>query len=152
MSYATARAQIVTIVAGTTPVRTTKGLGAKFVHEATASKERLPSGRGFWIDADDVVVKDTLTRFSRSHYVVTMRVIVRYPVLGDSQVLDEVLVEDANAIGLRLANPTTWARTTSTIDGVDGGAGPALIPAKREAIDGGGTLLIFEFSLEYLLT
>lgn len=118
MSYESARARVVAIVEAVTPTSKTLGLGARFEEAPDASEENPPQARQFTLFGVNDRVAQPLNGTRRR--LVTLRLVVHYPLATDRKALDLVLRSDHKDIGDALLSPANWQQSTSTIVSIVG--------------------------------
>lgn len=158
MSYAVARARLITIIEGASPSSKERGLGDKFKHDpAGGGDQPVSAQRRFWIEAGPA------RRWGPAQTVANVisydvAVVVEYQAhLPNRAALDVLIAGDYEAITAALANQALWARndpeTPSTIRciGADSLSPPdaPLFPRTVDVVEGGRRLRI-SFPLEVL--
>lgn len=137
MTYASARAQIISIVAGITP--TDGRIQGKFVHAAEGRAGVQRTSRSFWLETNvdgDGVVDGPYTPWlsGQPRFRVPLTLTVTYRDLTDRAVLDEVLAADFKDLAVALLAPGGWDSTNSGIHSLTNG--PTYMPTRRVYAEG----------------
>ena len=146
MSFALARAQIVSILEATSLSYAHEDLPATLQHVSESSEADAPAPRGFWLEASARGIDNPLGALSRAHTVADLSVVVFYADIIERGVLDVAIAQDYDDIARTLADPAQWNRPTSTIVALDSAG--ALLPRQRRPLSG-GVLSVLTFPLEY---
>jgi hypothetical protein len=139
VSYATARAQLVSTIEAITPTDP-RLFTEKFRH--------LPEGRSgignvasrhFWLEANvdgegGVAGPYTPLLEGQPRLVFAMTLTVAYRAQNNRAVMDEVLAADQRDIAIALLTPSNWDRPTSGIHAVTDS--PLYLPTRRALVDG----------------
>lgn len=134
MSYTTARAQIVSILTGLTPVVVVGGLGVapKFSHDPKGTETRPGApGRRFWLATGEGGSWSPSPQWTRRS--VTLQLVVEYPPTpAQTDELDLLIVEDYDLIAKTMLDGGNWSRATSRIVSIAGGPQGRLLPFRVE--------------------
>jgi hypothetical protein len=125
VSYALARAQIVTIVEGVTSTRAELGLGP-FKHFPDLGLEETPPPRGFVVLHSGGSADGAMT-YGRQYLFRDVDLVVFYAEATRVALLDEIIADDMDAIREALLDESLWGRPTSTLEEVTAG-GPFHLP------------------------
>lgn len=139
MSYATARAQIVSTLEAITGLTYAAQFGSGFRQEREAIAEDIPHSRAFTLA---VAQGSTSTREGSAagrQTTLSMTVSIYYREMADTQVIDEVVMADYIKIRDALLDPGNWNRPTSGIVILSLG-GPDAMPFSVDEVDGGRVL------------
>ena len=117
MTWALARAQVVSIIEGVAPVVRVRGLAPSFREDPTGSDAAaVGSSRRFWIRSTSGAPED-VTQPLASRWRVLCDLVVEYPDdVASTAALDLSVVDDATRIIAALLDGANWARPTSTIE------------------------------------
>jgi hypothetical protein len=150
MSYAIARAQLVSIVEATAPTTLLLGLGDKFRHDARGDDAQPVGGRRrFWLRAVQGFRRGP-SRLQVNEGMYDVELVVEYQAANDSGLLDSCMAEDFEAITAALMRDSNWNRPASTIRNVGAVDADVLFRAGLEDVEGGRRLRI-TFPLEVTL-
>lgn len=139
MSYATARAQLVAIMAAVVPTDDRVfSANRRFVHIPEGRSGLACPSRSFWLsaleDGDGGVTgpfTPELPGQPRMTFPLTLT--VSYRTYERRSVMDEVLGADLIAYSAALLTPSNWNRPTSGIHNITG-AGPLFLPTRRVVV------------------
>lgn len=148
MSYQTARAKIVDIITGLTPVLQGLGVGDRFSHDDKGTETRLGGpGRRFWLQVVEGGSFSPSPQWDRR--TVTAQLVVEYPPTpAQTDELDLLVVSDYDVIARTLLDGGNWARATSRILEIAGVGQGRVMPYRIERQPQGVRLRI-SFSLTY---
>lgn len=150
MSYAVARAQLVTIVEGVAPTTKLLGLGDTFRHDSRGDDAQPVGGRRrFWFRCVQAFRRGP-ARLQANEGMYDVELVVEYQAANDTGLLDSCIVEDFEAITGALMLDSNWARPASTIRNVGAIDADVLFRAGLEDVEGGRRLRI-TFPLEVTL-
>ena len=152
MAWAECRDQLVSIVEGTTPTLTKRGLPGSFKHVVNASADGFtPSARAFWFTIDNMLMKGqvtlTLPRWFR--YSIALNVV--YPVDVDPTLMFEAIASDHAALAARLPDVSLWGQATSTLEGLFLGA-DEILAANIDVTDEGVAIVTYPMTAEFRQT
>ena len=112
MSYALAKAQIVTIIEGTTPAKSKLGLGPRFRHDP---KGESVVARSFTLAQSELGRWGPVTTTTKVH-VAALIAEFRYPSqVGDADALDVAMATDYELLSNALLDVSGWNQPTSTL-------------------------------------
>ena len=152
MAWTQCRDQIVSIIEGTTPTVTRRGLAPTFKHVENASSDGfVPQGRAFWIVLREMMMKGQVTIALPRWFRYGIDLVVAYPADVDPTLMFEVIAADHAAIAARLPDQALWGQPTSTIEGLFLGA-EELLRAEVEATDEGVVLVTYSMTAEFRQT
>lgn len=142
MTWASVRAQLVTIVEGTTVPAKTRGKSPAFKYAPDANDVALPFTRGFWVSLSSMSVRGpTPIGFAyRQRDMVELSVV--YHRDFSPRDLDDCIAADYREITKRLANPSTWGRPTSTIIALSESASDDQFVSSIDDVDGARILRV----------
>jgi len=139
MSYATAKAQLVSIVSDVLPTdNRLVGEGLRFVHVGEGHSGAKFRSRSFWLEANmagdgGVTGPFTPTLQGQPRFTFTMTMTVAYQMYPKQRgVMDELLAADQLAYSAALLTPANWNRPTSGIHNLTGA--PLYLPTKRAVV------------------
>jgi hypothetical protein len=147
VSWALAKATLVSIVEGVTPTTTKRGLPGAFAHVPELS-ETQGNARTFRFRIDDLRASGPLmpsAQTLRSIYAVTVE--VDYSVDLEPEELDDCIQQDYLAIRGSLLDDSLWGRPSSTIELILP-SGNEILPASIKRDEAGARLMI-TFDLEF---
>ncbi len=129
MSYETARAQLVQIVEeNAAPALKLRASGDRYKHFKSASADRLPSTRGFFLGVESGNVRGPLTSITRRRNA-EITINMAYQDIKSVQDLDNLIISDYEQISDALLNVANWDAAASGL---------------RKLSDGGDTILSYE--------
>ena len=150
MTYATARAKVVSLLEGATPTVSYGGAGAKFKEVPDVDEEHPPAGaRAFALFGLGDFVRTPLLARGERHRVARLELRVYYRALANRQQLDLMLRADHKVISDRLIDPRLWDSSTSGICSVEQQGGSLIMQADVER-RGELVVHVYRFDLEYL--
>lgn len=150
MTYASARAQVVAIIEGTTGLDGTRDLAKSFREAKDADEDNPGQGRTFSLFGIGDDVRIPAIARARRHRMTRMELTVWYRRFSSRKELDLVLRADHRALGDRLINPTLWQRETSGIVSIEQSGGATMLHADVEQRADGLVMHVYRFDLEYL--
>lgn len=140
MSFATARAQIVSLVTDVVPTDDRLyGQGCRFVHDPEGRSGRVAPSRTFWLEANTdgdggVTGPYTPDLAGQPRLSFALTLTVFYKGHAQRAVMDEVLAADQIAVSKALLTPGNWNRPTSGILSITNA--PFFLPTRRVVVDG----------------
>lgn len=149
MAYRHARQKIAALVEATTPSRQVRGLAARFAHDESGEIERIAAdSRRFFLRAlSGEAHAPSTASFQRR--TIQLAIVVDYADDVDVSLLDEVIVEDADAIIATLATGQYWATSTSTIVAISAPADSLLPYTIEDAGNGAARRLTLTAAVTY---
>lgn len=149
MSWALAKAQLVSVIEAATPSTQKRGLPANFAHVPEQPESLDGNGRTFRFALQNLRGVGPLmpsAQALRSRYEVTLE--VDYGVDLEPEELDDAIQHDYLVLRAALLDDSGWDRPTSTIENVFPGTPPDLLPATIDR-DETGVRLVIVFDLEF---
>jgi hypothetical protein len=149
MSWALAKAQLVSVIEATTPTTQKRGLPAAFAHVPEQPATLEGNGRTFRFSVQNPRGVGPLmpsTQALRSRVEVSVE--VDYGVDLEPEELDDAMMQDYLVLRAALLDDSGWDRPSSTIENVFPGTSPDILPATIDR-DETGVRLVIVFDLEF---
>lgn len=106
--WVAARDQLISIIEGTTPATTARGVASTFKHFPDANRDLLPGVRGFWLEFSTLRFIGPLTPSLPRRTRADLSILFVYDADDDVAALYEVIARDHLALSTRLLNPALW--------------------------------------------
>lgn len=152
MAWVECRDQLVSIVEGTTPTMTKRGLPGSFKHVVNASVDGFtPSARAFWFTIDTMLMKGQVTLTLPRWYRYGINLNIVYPADVDPTLMFEAIASDHSALATRLPDTSLWGGTSSTIEGLFLGA-DEILAADIDITDDGIAIVTYPMTAEFRQT